>query len=91
MITSGYEAYRFERLFLPPPCRPSSASTTATQVITPERMWLQWIDPSVVGDQAFVDEAVRDGVAEAEQLRIDQVRPFGTKDNGPQLLRPVSD
>jgi hypothetical protein len=30
-----------------------------------------WIDPTIVGDQALVDEAVRAGIAEAEQLRID--------------------
>jgi len=33
---------------------------------------------------------VRAGIAEAEQLRIDQVRPFSTKDEGPQLLEPVT-
>jgi putative SOS response-associated peptidase YedK len=58
-------------------------------VILPEDMWLHWIDPTIVGDQAFVDEAVRAGVAEAEQLRIDQVRPFGAKANGPELIEPV--
>lgn len=59
-------------------------------VILPEEMWLHWIDPSVVGDQALVDEAVRAGVAEAEQLRIDQVRPFGARDDGPELIRPAA-
>ncbi len=57
-------------------------------VILPEEMWLHWIDPSVVGDQTLVDEAVRAGVAEAEQLRIDQVRPFGARDDGPELIQP---
>lgn len=51
---------------------------------------MQWISPSVVGDQALVDEAVRAGVSEAEQLCIDQVRPFGTKYDGPQLPEPVT-
>ena len=59
-------------------------------VILPEHMWLHWIDPTITGDQALVDEAVRAGIAEAEQLRIDQVRPFSTKDEGPQLLEPVT-
>lgn len=58
-------------------------------VILREDMWLHWIDPTISGDQAFVDEAVRAGVAEAEQLRIDQVRPFGVKDEGPQLIEAV--
>ncbi len=58
-------------------------------VILPEDMWLHWIDPTITGDQALVDEAVRAGVAEAGQLRIDQVRPFTVKDEGAQLIEPV--
>lgn len=58
-------------------------------VILPEDMWLHWLDPTIAGDQTLVDEAVRAGVAEAEQLRIDQVRPFGIREDGPQLIEPV--
>jgi putative SOS response-associated peptidase YedK len=58
-------------------------------VILPEELWQQWIDPSIVGDQALVDEAVRAGVAEAQTLQFDQVAPFKTSDDGPQLIQPV--
>lgn len=58
-------------------------------VILPEDMWLHWIDPTISGDQALVDEAVRAGVAQAETLRIDQVAPFKVGDNSPQLVRPI--
>jgi putative SOS response-associated peptidase YedK len=58
-------------------------------VILPEDLWLHWIDPTITGDQALVDEAVRAGVTEAEQLLIEQVRPFTAKDEGPQLIQPV--
>lgn len=59
-------------------------------VILPEDLWLHWIDPTITGDQALVDEAVRAGITEAEQLRIDQVRPFTAKEDGPQLIEAVS-
>ncbi len=58
-------------------------------VILPEDLWLHWIDPTITGDQDLVDEAVRAGVAQAEQLRIDQVRPFTAEDDGPHLIAPV--
>ncbi len=59
-------------------------------VILPEQMWEHWIDPSIVGDQALVDEAVRAGVAEAETLRFDEVQPFKVGDDGPELIEPVA-
>lgn len=59
-------------------------------VILPESMWLHWIDPSVVGDQALVDDAVAAGVAEASQLRFDKVAPLKAADDGPQLIQPVA-
>lgn len=59
-------------------------------VILPEEMWLHWMDPTVAGDQALVDEAVTAGVAQAEQLRITQVAPFGRDDDGADLIRPVA-
>lgn len=55
-------------------------------VILPEDLRMHWTDPTVTGGQALVDEAVRAGFTEAEQLRIDQVRPFTAKDDGPELL-----
>ncbi|MFF1573919.1 SOS response-associated peptidase [Leifsonia sp. NPDC058292] len=57
-------------------------------VILPQRMWEHWIDPTVAGDQALVDEAVRAGVAEAESLRFDQVGPV--RGDGPELIEPVA-
>lgn len=57
-------------------------------MILPEELWSHWLDPTVTGDQALVDEAVRAGIAQAEALRIDQVAPFGLKDDGPKLIWP---
>lgn len=59
-------------------------------VILPEDLWLHWLDPSIVGDQALVDDAVRAGVAEASTLQFDEVAPFKTADEGAQLIRPVN-
>jgi putative SOS response-associated peptidase YedK len=59
-------------------------------VILPECLWEHWIDPTITGNQALVDEAVRAGIPEAESLHFDQVAPFKTTDDGPQLLQPVS-
>ncbi|WP_426624504.1 SOS response-associated peptidase [Leifsonia sp. McL0607] len=59
-------------------------------VILPEDMWLHWLDPSIVGDQALVDDAVRAGVAEASTLQFDQVAPFNSREQGSQLLEPVA-
>jgi putative SOS response-associated peptidase YedK len=57
-------------------------------VILPQQKWEQWLDPSLVGDQALVDEAVRAGVAEASTLTFDAVAPFGVRDDGSQLIHP---
>lgn len=58
-------------------------------VILPQEMWLHWIDPTVVGDQALVDDAVAAGVAEASTLEAYQVAklPFGA--DGPELTKPI--
>ncbi|MFB8191335.1 SOS response-associated peptidase [Microbacterium sp. NPDC055988] len=58
-------------------------------VILPEDLWLHWIDPTISGDQDLVDEAVRAGVTKAEQLRIDQVQPFTSKDDGLHLIEAI--
>ena len=58
-------------------------------VILPEDLWLHWIDPTIVGDQALVDDAVRAGVSEAGGLVFDQVAPFTVHDQGPHLITPV--
>jgi len=57
-------------------------------VILPQHMWEHWIDPTVVGDQALVDDAVAAGVREAEQLAFDQVAPL--RGDGPQLVEPIT-
>lgn len=57
-------------------------------VILPQRMRQHWIDPTVAGDQALVDEAVRAGVAEATSLRFDQVG--SVRGDGPELIEPVA-
>ena len=58
-------------------------------VILPQDMWRHWIDPTVVGTQALVDDALAAGVAEASALEAYQVAklPFGA--DGPELTNPV--
>ncbi|WP_346769428.1 SOS response-associated peptidase [Planctomonas sp. JC2975] len=58
-------------------------------VILPETHWQHWIDPSIVGDQTLVNDAVAAGVAQASTLRIDTVAPFGINAEGPQLLTRI--
>lgn len=58
-------------------------------VILPEHMWQWWMDPSLVGDQAMVDEAVRAGVAAASELEFFRVAPIKAKDEGPQVIAPA--
>ena len=58
-------------------------------VILPEHMWEWWMDPSLVGDQAMVDEAVRAGVAAASELEFYRVAPIKAKDEGPQVIAPI--
>ena len=55
----------------------------------PRELWDHWVDSSVVGDQALVDEAVRAAVTVAEGLRFDEVGPV--RDDGPQLIRPLAE
>lgn len=55
-------------------------------VILPRELWQHWIDPTVVGDQALVDEAVRAGVAVASGLEFYEVGPV--RDDGPELIEP---
>jgi hypothetical protein len=52
-------------------------------------MWAHWIDSTIAGDQALVDEAVRAGVAHASQLAFYEVAPL--REDGPHLITPVSD
>ncbi len=56
-------------------------------VILPRELWQHWIDPTVVGDQRLVDEAVRAGVAVASGLEFYEVGPV--RDDGPGLIEPV--
>ena len=58
-------------------------------VILPRNMSAHWIDSTIVGDQALVHEAVRDGVAQASQLAFYEVAPL--REDGPHLINPVSD
>jgi len=56
-------------------------------VLLPQDLWLHWVDPSVTGDQALVDEAVAAGHAEASTLVAHEVAPFTLGDNGPGLIK----
>jgi len=56
-------------------------------VILPRELWQQWLDPSVVGDKALVDQAVRAGVTQASHLVAHQVAPV--RGDGPRLVEPI--
>lgn len=59
-------------------------------VILPESLWEHWIDPTVAGDQALVDEAVAAHQGEAGALDVYEVAPFKPADDGPQLIEPAA-
>ncbi|MEO7122366.1 MAG: SOS response-associated peptidase [Lacisediminihabitans sp.] len=54
-------------------------------VVLPKEFWADWLDPRQPGDQSLMDAAVAASVPLAESLDFREVRPFGTKDDGPQL------
>ncbi|HXD62741.1 MAG TPA: SOS response-associated peptidase [Lacisediminihabitans sp.] len=54
-------------------------------VVLPEEFWGEWLDPHQAGDQSLMDAAVAASVPVAESLDFREVRPFGSKDDGPQL------
>jgi putative SOS response-associated peptidase YedK len=55
----------------------------------PRDLWDHWVDPTVVGDQALLDEAVRAALPVAGDLVFDRVGPV--TGDGPELIRPVPD
>ncbi|MGW9167219.1 hypothetical protein [Agromyces sp. NPDC055658] len=52
-------------------------------------LWGWWLDPSLVGDHALVDEAVKAALRLAEQLDVYTVRPSRVGQDGPTLIDPV--
>lgn len=50
----------------------------------PQEMWDAWLDPSIVGDQEFVDAAVKSAQPVASQLLFHKVGPV--RGNGPELI-----
>ncbi|MFJ8896683.1 SOS response-associated peptidase family protein, partial [Leifsonia sp. NPDC102414] len=58
-------------------------------VILPQEMWLHWIDPTVIGDQALVDDAVAAGVAEASTLEAYHVAKLPFDADSPELTQPI--
>jgi putative SOS response-associated peptidase YedK len=55
----------------------------------PRELWDHWVDPTIVGDQALVDEAVRAALPVAEDLVFDRVGPV--TGDGPELIQPLPD
>ncbi|MCD2444336.1 SOS response-associated peptidase [Agromyces sp. SYSU K20354] len=55
----------------------------------PRELWDWWLDPSLVGDQAMVDDAVKAALPIAEQLAVYSVRPFKVGQDGPALIEPA--
>jgi putative SOS response-associated peptidase YedK len=60
-------------------------------VALPESFWDHWLDPTVVGDQRLVDEAVGAGGPISEHLDVYQVAPITPKSDrtSPTLIRPA--
>lgn len=59
-----------------------------TPVTLPAHWIDQWVDATVVGDQALVDEAVAAATPIAEGLEFYEVAPL--KGDGPELIRPAA-
>lgn len=59
-----------------------------TPVTLPEDWWDHWLDPTIEGDQDFVDEAVRSSVAVSDQLQLHEVAPL-TNDNRSEMINPL--
>lgn len=59
-----------------------------TPVTLPEHWIENWIDATVVGDQALVDAAVAAATPVAEGLEFYEVAPL--KGDGPELVQPVA-
>ena len=57
-------------------------------VMLPHSMWNDWLDPTLVGDQAFIDAAVAEAQPMAAALHAWQVGPV--KGDGPELIAPVA-
>ncbi|WP_022880932.1 SOS response-associated peptidase [Gryllotalpicola ginsengisoli] len=56
-------------------------------VMLPRELWEHWIDPTVVGDQRLLDEAVAASLEVASGLEFTRVGPV--KGDGPELIRPL--
>ncbi|GGF50678.1 hypothetical protein GCM10010922_28240 [Microbacterium sorbitolivorans] len=56
----------------------------------PEDHWEHWMDPSIVGDQKLVDEAVRAARDESSVLLFHKVSPFKPEDDGIVLTEPLN-
>jgi putative SOS response-associated peptidase YedK len=54
----------------------------------PRDWWDHWLDPTIVGDQDLLDEAVRAALPLAETLEFHEVAPV--KGDGPELIAPLN-
>jgi putative SOS response-associated peptidase YedK len=54
----------------------------------PRDLWDWWLDPTIVGDQAMVDAAVKAALPVASELEAYEVGPV--RGDGPELIRPVT-
>jgi len=55
----------------------------------PRQWWDDWLDPTIEGDQHFVDAAVQAALPVAASLEIREVAPLPAKGDGPELVEPV--
>ncbi|MCU1405774.1 MAG: putative response-associated peptidase [Glaciihabitans sp.] len=55
----------------------------------PRDWWDDWLDPTIEGDQHFVDAAVQAAMPVASSLEVRQVAPLPARGDGPELTEPV--
>jgi putative SOS response-associated peptidase YedK len=55
----------------------------------PRSWWDDWLDPTIEGDQHFVDAAVQAALPVASTLQVREVAPIPFTGDGPELTAPV--
>ena len=55
----------------------------------PKDWWDDWLDPTLEGDQHFVDAAVQAAMPVASSLQVREVAPLPARGDGPELTKAV--
>ncbi|MFP7833176.1 SOS response-associated peptidase [Marisediminicola sp. LYQ134] len=59
-----------------------------TPVVLDRELWDDWLDPTIVGDQPFVDGVVAASADALDELEIRRIAPLGSG-NDPSLINPL--